>query len=66
MYFHKIPSFIQCFYPNYLWMIPEREKVLYLTFDDGPTQEITEWVLDQLSQYNAYATFLILPVEIQK
>ncbi|MEM6632325.1 MAG: polysaccharide deacetylase family protein [Bacteroidota bacterium] len=47
-------------------MIPEREKVLYLTFDDGPTQEITEWVLDQLSQYNAYATFFMVGNNVRR
>ena len=66
MYLHKIPSFIQCFYPNYLWVVSEREKVLYLTFDDGPTEEITEWVLDQLAQFDAYATFFMVGSNIQK
>lgn len=30
---------------------------LYLTFDDGPFPDITPWVLDQLAQYEAKATF---------
>jgi peptidoglycan/xylan/chitin deacetylase (PgdA/CDA1 family) len=34
------------------------EKKVYLTFDDGPTPEITEWVPEQLELHNAKATFL--------
>lgn len=37
--------------------MPQEEKVLYLTFDDGPTPEITHWALNQLKSYNAQATF---------
>jgi peptidoglycan/xylan/chitin deacetylase (PgdA/CDA1 family) len=33
------------------------EKVIYLTFDDGPVPSLTEWVLDELEKYNAKATF---------
>ncbi len=37
--------------------MPTEEKTLYLTFDDGPIAEVTPWVLDQLAEYNAKATF---------
>lgn len=32
-------------------------KVVYLTFDDGPEGEITNFVLDELKKYNAKGTF---------
>ncbi len=32
-------------------------KVVYLTFDDGPEEGITEFVLNQLKRYNFKATF---------
>ncbi len=35
-------------------------KVCYLTFDDGPTKEVTPQVLDVLKQYNVKATFFAL------
>ena len=57
MYFIKTPAFIQNLFPNYTWKIPTKEKVVYLTFDDGPIPEVTPWVLDQLASYNAKATF---------
>ena len=33
------------------------KKCTYITFDDGPEPEITEFVLEQLAHYNAKATF---------
>ncbi|MFM7216993.1 MAG: polysaccharide deacetylase family protein [Bacteroidota bacterium] len=39
------------------WRLPTEEKVLYLTFDDGPIPVVTPWVLDQLGKYQAKATF---------
>jgi peptidoglycan/xylan/chitin deacetylase (PgdA/CDA1 family) len=36
------------------------EKKIYLTFDDGPTPGVTEWVLEQLKAYNAKATFFCI------
>jgi len=35
----------------------ERGKTVYLTFDDGPEPEITEYVLEQLARYKFKATF---------
>lgn len=37
--------------------MPKDKKAIYLTFDDGPTPEITEWTLATLKKYNAKATF---------
>ncbi len=36
------------------------QKVCYLTFDDGPTEEVTPQVLDVLKKYNIKATFFML------
>ena len=36
------------------------KKVIYLTFDDGPTPEVTNWIIDVLAQYHAKATFFCL------
>lgn len=40
--------------------MPVKEKVLYLSFDDGPHPEITPFVLDELKRYNALATFFCI------
>jgi len=60
MYFLTSQWFIKIFYPSLVWNIPTKEKTIFLTFDDGPTPEITEKVLDLLKQYNAKATFFCL------
>lgn len=36
------------------------DKICYLTFDDGPTKEVTPKVLEVLRQYNVKATFFML------
>lgn len=36
------------------------EKVVYLTFDDGPNPTFTPQVLDLLQEYDAYGTFFVL------
>ena len=36
------------------------EKQIYLTFDDGPSKEITPQILDILKQENVLATFFVL------
>ena len=36
------------------------EKRVFLTFDDGPTKEVTPHILDILDKYNIKATFFVL------
>jgi len=58
---NKIPDFIQNTpWQDHLWRIPTTEKVLYLTFDDGPTPEVTNKTLEILEKYNAKASFFCL------
>ena len=52
-------------FPNYIWDIATKEKVIYLTFDDGPTPEITNWTLNTLNEYNAKATFFCIGKNIE-
>lgn len=54
------PQFVRRLMHNFVWKIEDSPKNLFLTFDDGPTPEVTEWVLDTLKQYNAKATFFCL------
>jgi peptidoglycan/xylan/chitin deacetylase (PgdA/CDA1 family) len=65
-YWIKTNFFIKKIFSNYIWDLPNREKKIYLTFDDGPTPEITEWVLDQLKTYQAKATFFCIGNNIEK
>lgn len=61
----KIPLVVKKMFPNYVWDIPTNEKTLYLTFDDGPTPEITNWVLSILKSFNAKATFFCIGKNIE-
>lgn len=47
-------------YSSYIWDIPTKEKIIYLTFDDGPHPEITPFVLNELKNHNALATFFCI------
>ncbi len=66
MYLVKTPQIIQNLLPNYTWKIDTNDKVLYLTFDDGPIPEVTPWVLDQLAKYDASATFFCVGENIKR
>jgi peptidoglycan/xylan/chitin deacetylase (PgdA/CDA1 family) len=66
MYLVKTPKIIQKFFPNYLWRKEGDEKVLYLTFDDGPIPGVTPWVLEQLAEYDAKGTFFCVGDNVQK
>jgi peptidoglycan/xylan/chitin deacetylase (PgdA/CDA1 family) len=59
-YFIKTPWLVKQLFPSYIWDIPTDEKVVYLTFDDGPHPAVTPWVLDELKKYNASATFFCI------
>jgi peptidoglycan/xylan/chitin deacetylase (PgdA/CDA1 family) len=62
----KIHWSIKLLFSNYVWSLPNNENKVYLTFDDGPTPEITEWTLAQLKKYNAKATFFCIGDNIRK
>lgn len=49
-----------------LWNIDSEKKELFLTFDDGPTPRVTEWVLDILSSFDAKATFFCLGKNVEQ
>jgi len=59
-YFIKTPILLKLIFRNWVWSFSSKEKVLYLTFDDGPTPEITEWTLNELKKYEAKATFFCI------
>lgn len=52
--------------PSYTWRVPTTEKILYLTFDDGPIPVVTPWVLETLRTYAAKATFFCVGNNVQK
>jgi peptidoglycan/xylan/chitin deacetylase (PgdA/CDA1 family) len=67
MYVVKIPWWLRLLYPSLIWEMPvTAEKKIYLTFDDGPHQEATPFVLEQLKKYDAKATFFCIGKNVRK
>ena len=54
------PKALQKFYSKLHWKVETDEPNIYLTFDDGPTHEVTDKVLDLLELYDAKATFFCI------
>ncbi|RYY61134.1 MAG: polysaccharide deacetylase family protein [Chitinophagaceae bacterium] len=59
-YFIKTPWWLKKIYPAYIWDVPTKEKIVYLTFDDGPHAVATPFVLDELKKAGATATFFCI------
>ncbi len=62
----KTKWWIRAIFPKYIWKIPNSENKIYLTFDDGPIPEITEWVLDILKEEHIKATFFCIGDNVKK
>jgi peptidoglycan/xylan/chitin deacetylase (PgdA/CDA1 family) len=62
MFINKISRVLMFIFPKLIWKNNDLEirKTIYLTFDDGPTPEITNYVLDLLAKYKAKATFFCI------
>jgi peptidoglycan/xylan/chitin deacetylase (PgdA/CDA1 family) len=59
------PKFFTNLFPRLTWSYPEDENKIYLTFDDGPTEGVTQWVLDTLKEHNVKATFFCLGKKVE-
>jgi len=66
-YLVKTPWLLKKLYSRCSWEIPvTSEKILYLSFDDGPHPVATPFVLDELKKYNAKATFFCIGKNVQQ
>lgn len=66
MYLHYIPALVQWFFADYTWHRSRAEKIIYLTFDDGPVPKVTPFVLRTLEVYGARATFFCVGDNVRK
>ena len=66
MYLVKTPFWLRALYPRLTWRLPVKEKIIYLSFDDGPHETATPFVLDTLKTYNAKATFFCIGKNVQR
>jgi peptidoglycan/xylan/chitin deacetylase (PgdA/CDA1 family) len=63
LYFSKL---IYKLFPSVTWKVRTEEKIIFLTFDDGPVPEATPAVLDLLKSHHARATFFCVGANIEK
>jgi peptidoglycan/xylan/chitin deacetylase (PgdA/CDA1 family) len=66
LYLTSSPFWLQWFYPTLTWHKNRKEKVIFLTFDDGPIPVVTPFVLNTLKNFNAEATFFCIGENIDK
>lgn len=59
-YFFSTPVWMIKAFPQFWWSVDTEEKILFLTFDDGPTPTVTPFVLDLLDDFQAKATFFCI------
>jgi peptidoglycan/xylan/chitin deacetylase (PgdA/CDA1 family) len=61
------PKLLRWIYPTALWCLPsDSEKVVHLTFDDGPSAGITNKVLDILDTHDVKASFFCIGNHVKK
>lgn len=66
MFFHKTPWFVKALYPQLTWSIDTVDKIIYLTFDDGPIPNLTEYIVKTLDDFKAKATFFCVGDNLRK
>ncbi|MCU0448000.1 MAG: polysaccharide deacetylase family protein [Microscillaceae bacterium] len=66
MRFYKTPQILKKWFSGFTWDIAQADKVIYLTFDDGPIPEVTEFVLATLATFAAKGTFFCVGDNIRK
>jgi peptidoglycan/xylan/chitin deacetylase (PgdA/CDA1 family) len=66
MWIEQPPFLYRALFPCAHWRFNSNEKVVFLTFDDGPIPEMTPWVLDLLDQYQIKAVFFCVGDNVRK
>jgi peptidoglycan/xylan/chitin deacetylase (PgdA/CDA1 family) len=66
MRFFKTPRFFRLIFPNKTWGFSRHENSVYLTFDDGPDEKVTPWVLDVLKEKGVLATFFCVGNNVKR
>lgn len=61
----RSPRIVRQFFPSVLWCIGKKQSILYLTFDDGPSER-TQELLEILEKFNAKATFFCVGQNVER
>jgi len=60
----RVPAFVRWFFFKRTWKINDHNAVV-LTFDDGPTPHLTDWILDELGKHEIKASFFCVGANIE-
>ena len=60
MLIEQPPRLFRWFYNKAICLLPQKEKTVYLTFDDGPCPETTLHLLEVLDAYGVKAILTFL------
>jgi peptidoglycan/xylan/chitin deacetylase (PgdA/CDA1 family) len=62
----RVPGWLKMLFPKRIWQVHTEEKILFISFDDGPHETITPQVLELLKSHGAKATFFSLGKNVVK
>ena len=62
----KTPKLLTYLFSSLIWKIPNDNKTVYLTFDDGPTEKVTRKILEVLKNEKVKAPFFCVGKNVEK
>lgn len=64
--FVKTPSLTKYLFPSLVWKKNTDQKKIWITFDDGPDEKVTPYLIDVLEKFGIKATFFIIGNQAKK
>jgi peptidoglycan/xylan/chitin deacetylase (PgdA/CDA1 family) len=64
--FVKTPSIAKYLFPSLVWKKNTDKKKIWITFDDGPDEKVTPYLINVLAEFNIKATFFIIGNQAKK
>ena len=64
--FIKTPSLTKYLFPSLVWKKNTDQKKIWITFDDGPHEKVTPYLIDVLEKFEIKATFFIIGNQAKK
>jgi peptidoglycan/xylan/chitin deacetylase (PgdA/CDA1 family) len=65
MRIYRPPKLLQLIYPGSNFAMSGRGRTIYLTFDDGPTDGVTQPVIEILKKHGVPATFFVCGIQVE-
>ena len=62
----RVPRLASRHFPDILWRVSTSSRTVFLTFDDGPTRQMTAPLIDLLARYDVPASFFLLGCQARR